>query len=153
MTNPDATMTRIGKGIELHQQGKRESARAVFAQVWIDIGEEAGDALYRCALAHSMADVQDDVHEELVWDLRALEAADLVTEDRAADAGMTGPVAGLYPSLHLNLGECYRKLGDLDRAREQLERGQAAVSSLGDDGYGQLIKGGLDQLGERLASA
>ncbi|HEY5474345.1 MAG TPA: hypothetical protein VIK32_14290, partial [Candidatus Limnocylindrales bacterium] len=70
------------------------------------------------------------------------------------------PVAGFYPSLHLNLGECYRKnlgecyrkLGDLDRAREQLERGQAAAGSLGDDGDGQMIKGGLDRLGERLAS-
>ena len=65
---------------------------------------------------------------------------------------MTRPVAGLYPSLHLNLGECYRKLGDLDRARDQLERGQVAVGS-GDDGFGQMIKGGLDRLGERLASA
>jgi hypothetical protein len=43
--------------------------------------------------------------------------------------------------------------GDLDRAREQLERGQAAVGSLGDDGYGQMIKGGLDRLGEQSASA
>ena len=59
----------------------------------------------------------------------------------------------MYPSLHLNLGECYRKLGDPDHAREQLERGQAAVGSLGDDGYGQMIKGGLDRLAERLASA
>jgi hypothetical protein len=82
-----------------------------------------------------------------------MEAADLMTDERAAQAGVTSPVAGFYPSLHLNLGECYRKLGDLDRAREQLERGQVAVGSLGDDGYGQMIKGGLDRLGERLASA
>jgi hypothetical protein len=26
-------------------------------------------------------------------------------------------VSGLYPSLYLNLGECYRKLGDLANAR------------------------------------
>ena len=114
MTEPDATMTRIGKSIELNQHGEREAARAVFAQVWSDIGEESGDPFHRCALAHSMADVQDDVHDELVWDLRALEAADLMTDERAAQAGVTGPVAGFYPSLHLNLGECYRKLGDLD---------------------------------------
>ena len=99
-----------------------------------------------------MADVQDDVHVELVWDLRALEAADLITEERAAQAGVTSPVAAFYPSLHLNLGECYRKLGNLDLAREHLERGQAAVSSLDDDGYGQMIKGGLHRLGERLVS-
>ena len=123
----------------------------MFAQVWSDTGEGSGDPFNRCALAQSMADVQDDVHDELVWDLRALEAADLMPDERAARAGLTSPVAGFSPSLHLNLGECYRKLGDLDRAREQLERGQAAVGSLGDDGYCQMIKGGLDQLGERLS--
>jgi hypothetical protein len=153
MTEPDATMTRIGKGIELNQHGERKAARAVFAQVWSDIGGESGDPFHCCALAHSMADVQDDVHDELVWDLRALEAADLMTDERATHARATSPVADFYPSLHLNLAECYRKLGNLDVAREHLERGQAAAGSLGDDGYGQMIKGGLDRLAERLASA
>jgi hypothetical protein len=37
--------------------------------------------------------------------------------------------------------------------REPLERGEVAVGSLGDDGYGRMIKGGLDRLGERLAPA
>ena len=53
-----------------------------------------------------------------------------------AKAGVTSHVAGFYQSLHLNLGERYRKLGDLVRARKQFERGQAAVGSLCDDGYG-----------------
>jgi hypothetical protein len=33
---------------------------------------------------------------------------------------VTLPLAGLYPSLHLNLSECDRKVGDLGRAREHL---------------------------------
>jgi hypothetical protein len=49
---------------------EREAARRLFADLWEEIGA-GGDALHRCALAHSMADVQDDVREELVWDLRA----------------------------------------------------------------------------------
>jgi len=151
MTGPDATMTQIGKGIELGRQGEREAARGLFANAWSDMGEESGDPFHRCALAHSMADVQEDVHDELVWDLRALEAADLLTDERAAQAGVTSPVAGFYPSLHLNLGECYRKLGDLEVAREHLERGQAAVGALGNDDYGQMIKSGLNRLAERLA--
>ena len=53
MTEPDPTMTRIGRGIELSQQGEREAARAVFAEVWSDIGGEVGDPFHRCALAHS----------------------------------------------------------------------------------------------------
>jgi len=106
---PDATMTRIGRGMELSYSGERAAARGLFAEVWNDIGAEAGDPLHRCALAHAMADVQDDVQQELVWDLRAPAAADLITGDRAAQAGLSTPVAVFYPSLHLNLGECYRQ--------------------------------------------
>src|ERR1700737_2847531 len=97
-----------------------------------------------------MADVQDDVREELAWDLRALEAADGLTDERVQQAGI-GSVGGLYPSLHLNLGEAYRKLGSVEQARDHLERGRAAVDALGEDGYGRMIKGGLDRLADRLS--
>jgi hypothetical protein len=69
MRVPDATMTRIGRGMELGQRGEREAARVVFAKIWSDIGCDDGDPLHRCAVAHAMADVQDDVREELIWDL------------------------------------------------------------------------------------
>ena len=124
---PDATMTRIGRGIELSQRGERDAARRLFSQLWEEIGGGNGHPLQRCAIAHLMADVQDDVNEELFWDLRALAAAHLVTDEQVAQAGMVNPVAGFCPSLHLNLGKCRRKLGDLDRAREHLERGEATV--------------------------
>jgi hypothetical protein len=59
-------------------------------------------------------------------------------------------VAGFYSSLHLNLSECYRKLGDLARAREHLQQAQATIGALGDDEYGRLIRDGLKQVAERL---
>ncbi|MEO3867729.1 hypothetical protein ABGB18_02740 [Nonomuraea sp. B12E4] len=150
----DPTMTRIGEGVDLHhRQGRPEAARDLFAQIWDDIGGEQGDPLHVCVLAHSMADVQDDTHEELVWDLRALAAADLITNERVAEAGVPLPVAGLYPSLHLNLAECYRKLDDLPRAREHLRQAQATIGTLGDDAYGKLIRDGLERLTERLGHA
>lgn len=149
----DPTITRIGEGVELHHhRGQREAARDLFAQIWDDIGGEQGDPLHVCVLAHAMADVQDDVRQELVWDLRALAAADLITDERAAQAGVTLSVAGLYPSLHLNVGDCYRKLGDLDRAREHLQQARDAIGALGDDEYGQLIRDGLEQLAQQLTS-
>ncbi|WP_151483361.1 hypothetical protein [Streptomyces albicerus] len=128
----DPTIIRIGQAVQLSHSG------------------EQGDPLQRCTLAHAMADVQDDVREELIWDQRALAAADLITDARVAQAGVSLPVAGLYPSLHLDLSECYRKLGDLDRAREHLQRAQETIGTLGDDEYGQLIRNGLEQVAERL---
>lgn len=151
MTQPDATMVRIGHGIELGHRGDRAAARQVFAEVWDDIGGEKGTPFHRCALAHSMADVQDNVHDELIWDLRALQAADLVTDEQAAQAGLSSPVAAFYPSLHLNLGECYRKLGQLDIARDHLGQGQEAAGALPDDGYGRTVKDALQRLAGRLS--
>jgi hypothetical protein len=108
----DPTISRIGQGVEMHHhRGQRAAARDLFAQIWDDIGGEHGDPLHVCVLAHAMADVQDDVHQELVWDLRALAAADLVTDERVAQAGVSLPVAGLYPSLHLNLGRVLPQAG------------------------------------------
>lgn len=149
----DPTITRIGEGVTLHHhQGQRAAAHEMFARIWDDIGGEQGDPLHVCVLAHAMADVQDDVQRELIWDLRALAAADLITEERVAEAGVTLSVAGLYPSLYLNVGECYRKLGDIDRAREHLQRARDTIGALGDDEYGQLIRSGLEHLAQQLAT-
>lgn len=146
----DQTIIQIGQAVQLSHQGERGAARVLFAEIWTEIGGEQGDPLHICTLAHAMADVQDDVNQELVWDQRALAAAEVLTDARLADAGVTLSVAGLYPSLHLNLSECYRKLGDLDRAREQLQQAQATIGALGDDEYAQMIRDGLRQVAERL---
>ncbi|HKN54134.1 MAG TPA: hypothetical protein VJX66_16650 [Amycolatopsis sp.] len=146
----DPTLTRIGEAVQLSHQGERDAARELFERIWDEIGGELGDPLHRCTLAHAMADVQDDVRQELLWDQRALTAASLLTDERLAEAGLTLPVAGLYPSLHLNLCECYRKLGDLGRAREHLQQAQATIGALSDDGYARMIRGGLERVAERL---
>ncbi|AXB43205.1 hypothetical protein [Amycolatopsis albispora] len=148
----DPTIVRIGEAVRRAHQGEREAARAVFAEIWAQIGGDAGDPLHRCTLAHAMADVQDDVREELAWDQRALTAAALLTDDRLAEAGVALPAAGLFPSLHLNLSECYRKLGELDLAREHLRRARATIGALGDDAYGRLIRDGLERVAGALAA-
>jgi hypothetical protein len=64
-TEPDPIMIGIGEGIAKSQAGDRARARSIFNAVWEQIGDD-GDPLHRCALAHSMADVQDDPRQELV---------------------------------------------------------------------------------------
>jgi hypothetical protein len=139
-------MARIGAAMA---QGP-DDARRLLAEIWADDG---ADALHRVAVAHHLADLQSDPHDELAWDRRALAAADAVTDDRVEAAGIAAPVRAFYPSLHLNLGESFRKVGDLAAARDQLARGRASVDALPDDGYGRLIRTGLDDLAARLGES
>jgi hypothetical protein len=149
VTQPDDVMTAVGRGIGLGQSGQRAEARELFAQLWQQV-TDTGDPFHRCAIAHSMADVQDDPHAELTWDLRALDAADAMTDERVLAAGGAAPVSSFYPSLHLNLGEVYRKLGDLDEARTHLRLGQEAAKAFGTDGYATMVIDGLTALAKRI---
>lgn len=75
-----------------------------------------------------------------VPDLSAVQTADGFTDKRTIQAEGTSRVAGFYPSLHLTVGECYEKLGDVDRAREHLELGLETIGFRADDRYGATIK-------------
>jgi hypothetical protein len=142
-------MAAIHAGLQLHIPGDRPAALARFAELWAEIGE-GGDPLHRCALAHYMADVRDDPAEELEWDLRALRAADSLTDDRAKTYHASLAVEGFYPSLHLNLGEDYRKVGEVALAREHLELARAKLDALGENDHAAGIRAALDGLAQRL---
>ncbi len=103
----------------------------------------------RCVLAHYLADLEPDLADEVRWDEIALEEFSQVHENDLSPVGMAS-AAGLAPSLHLNLGEGYRRQGCITRAREHLALGRTAAGALGDDGYSTMIRKGLDGLGGRL---
>lgn len=147
----DVVMGRIGQVIMLLHGGDREEARNRFAGLWDEIGE-AGDALHRCTLAHYMADTQDDPEDELLWDLRALAAAEGLDPDegRAARHASTVAVRGFYPSLHLSLAADYLKLERREAARLHLLRARTAAGALADDGYGDGVRAAIERLEWRL---
>lgn len=120
-------------------------SREALTALWPDLT----DPLHRCALAHVLADLQAAPRDELLWDTRALEAARELTDDRLQPLGI--PLAAFFPSLHLNLGECHRKLGQLAEAREHLAEAQERLPALPEDGYGTMIRRGVEGLAERLA--
>ncbi|MFI9831249.1 hypothetical protein ACIHIX_26630 [Streptomyces sp. NPDC051913] len=146
---PDAVMTRIGQVVMLHHAGDREEARHRFLDLWAEIGED-GDPLHRCTLAHYMADAQDDPSDELAWDLRALTAAEELTDDRLAEHESTLAVRALYPSLHLNLAADYVKLDRSDAARTHLHRARGAADALAHDSYGDGVRAAISRLELRL---
>ncbi|MER6163454.1 hypothetical protein [Streptomyces violaceorubidus] len=150
---PDAVLTRIGQVAMLHHAGDREEARHRFLGLWAEIGEH-GDALHRCTLAHYLADTQDDPAEELAWDLRALSAAEELTQGPPADAHEgTSAARALYPSLHLNVAADYDRLGHREAARLHLGRARAAARSLAPGRYGEGVRASIDRLEQRLDRA
>lgn len=149
-TAPDAVMTRIGQVVMLHHAGDREEARHRFLELWAEIGAD-GTPLHRCTLAHYMADTQDDPADELAWDLRALTAAEELTDDRLAAREGAPAVRALYPSLHVNLAADYLKLGRNGAARTHVRRARGAAGALGDDGYGRGVRAAITRLELRLA--
>lgn len=145
-------LARIGAGIELAHRGKHHDARALFARTWDELGP-GGDPFHRALAAHHLAAAHDDdPAEALRWNLRALHAAYLATDDRAGAGGFPISIRGLYPLLHLNLAESYRRLGDLPRARDHLRQGRLWTGAMREDAYGHRIRAGLDRLADRLQS-
>ncbi|MGW2817163.1 hypothetical protein [Streptomyces sp. NPDC001415] len=145
----DIVMTRIGQAMMLLHGGDREEARNRFGALWTEIGED-GDALHRCTLAHYMADAQDDAGDELAWDLRALAAADGLSQERLTEHHAWLAVRAFYPSLHLNLAADYMKLHRPQEARLHLDRAHAALDALSDDAYGNDIREAVRRLERQL---
>ena len=146
MTDWTEIVAAVGEALT----GDRTHARQRLLASWADTGE--ADHAERCVLAHYLADLEDDLDAEVAWDERALAAHRHVRDADLAPVGIPA-AAGLAPSLHLNLGDGYLRQGRLPDARAQLDAATAVVDVLADDGYGAMIRGGLDGLRRRLAAA
>ncbi|WP_068269525.1 hypothetical protein [Aldersonia kunmingensis] len=141
----DPVMTRITTAVSAFHQGDREAARATMLSVWREV-TPAGDPLHRCTLAHYLADMYDDAAQALMWDTRALDAADALTDERAQRHHAALSVAGFYPSLHLNLADNLRRLGSFTAAAEHLAAAKDRIDSLADDEYGAIIRTALTEV-------
>jgi hypothetical protein len=142
----DPVMARIVRAQQRAVDGDRVGAAELMTVVWADIGGEHGDPLHAVTLAHYLADLQDDPAAELEWDLRALHAADGLTDERARRYHHSLAVRGFYPSLHLNLAADYAKLGDAASARRHLDRAEAALADLPAGDYADMIVGAVARL-------
>lgn len=139
-------MARIVAAVERGRSGGRMAARRALEALWNEIGEGDDDAFHRCVLAHFMADLQDDARAELHWDERALVAVASVTDERAQEYDASLHVRGFMPSLYLSVADDHRRLGDMERAREFVELARSVSDVLGDDPYGMVVKGVLEDI-------
>ncbi|MBT9256504.1 hypothetical protein KMZ32_13825 [Phycicoccus sp. MAQZ13P-2] len=127
--------------------GEREAGRARMLAAWEGTG--SGDHAHRCVLAHYLADLEPELVDEVAWDEVALREHAHLADDALAPVGIPS-AAALAPSLHLNLGDGYRRQGRVVEARRELEAAETAAHLLGDDGYGELLRGGIERLRARL---
>jgi hypothetical protein len=125
------------KGMDLEGEGKNEEAAAVFLQAW----EQANNGKEKFTAAHYVARHQPTIADKLTWDKTALELAMKIEDDS---------VKGAYPSLYLNIAKGYEDLEEYEKATENYELALSHSHFLRDDGYGNMIKGGVENGLERI---
>ena len=144
--NGDEMMAAITAAIGLGHAGDRVAARDELERLW----GETDDALHRCTIAHFVADLQDSVADELMWDERALAVAADLTDERAQQHDASFQVRAFLPSLHLNLADAHRRLGNVPEAHRHLAAADVDIDSLPDDDYGRLILIGREKIRRAL---
>ena len=118
------------QGMEMEGAGKPEEAREIFEQAW----NESKDDFEKFTSAHYVARHQQSVADKLKWDETALYHAMKIDAPQIKDT---------YPSLYLNIAKCYEDLGDRENARKNYELAFSFTHLLADDGYGNMIRGGI----------
>ncbi|WP_374982476.1 hypothetical protein [Streptomyces fradiae] len=146
----DPTMKAIGQAVAEAREGDDVAARRKLLRLWSAVGV-TGDPLHRCTLAHHLADLYEDPAQALAWDIRALDAAGAVTDQRVQQHHAALHIAGFHPSLHLNLADDYRRLGSFEAAAEHLHAAAESAPALPLDGYGALLRTAIRQVGEAVA--
>lgn len=123
-------------GMELEGNGSVQEAVDIFYDAWT-IAESDFD---KAIAAHYVARHQESVQEKLEWDALALEHALRDTNDSCKS---------LLPSLYLNIAKCYEDLNDYHNARKNYEQAWTLAAYLPDDGYGTMIRNGIQKGLER----
>jgi hypothetical protein len=124
-------------GMLLEGEGKSEAASKLFHQAWND----ATNDLEKLTAAHYVARHQKSVADKLKWDETALNLALNINNEDIKDT---------YPSLYLNIGKCYEDLKDLAKAHENYLLALNYAALLPNDGYGNMIKSGINRGIERV---
>lgn len=146
----DPVLNRISEALDLFNAGRRAEARQAFAAIWNDI-ENDGDPFHQCVLSHYMANAQDEPEAELMWNRRALAAADRIVKARPDEASLS--VLSLYPSLHLNLADALFRAGNIPDASRHVFLARQASDALADDAHGKMVRGAIESLTARIPVA
>ncbi|WP_394677813.1 hypothetical protein [uncultured Sphingobacterium sp.] len=136
--DPDNHVVKLcAQGMDI--EGKPEEASKLFTQAW----NEAINDFERFIAAHYIARHQKSVADKLKWDETALHLAQEIKDNDVSEA---------FPSLYLNIAKCYEDLGDVENAEKNYQSALSFTDKLSDDGYGNMIRGGILNGIKRLKS-
>jgi hypothetical protein len=134
----NAVIKLCAEGMDLEGQGKRAEAAKLFEQAW----HQAHTDLEKYVAAHYVARHQDGTAGKLKWDETALDFALKISCDG---------IKGSLPSLYLNIANDHEQLHDFKKANEIYHLALSFADFLLDDGYGNMIRGGIKNGIERVA--
>lgn len=119
-------------GMQKEGEGKPLEAKQLFYEAW----EKAASPVEQFTAAHYVARRQSTVEEKLTWDEKCLAIA-LTIEEESMKAN--------YPSLYLNVAKGFEDTGNLEDARKNYTLALSYTTYLPDDGYGNMIKAGINK--------
>ena len=136
--DPNNNVVKLcAQGMDMEGKGRPEEASRLFLQAW----NEATNDFEKFTAAHYVARHQNSVTDKLKWDETALQLALQINNNTVKVA---------FPSLYLNIAKCYEDLNDFDNARKNFDLALSFANLLPDDGYGNMVKGGILKGLERL---
>lgn len=137
--DPNNKIVKIcAEGMAAEGKGENETAFTLFKQAWT----EAGDDFEKFIAAHYVARHQTSVEDKLKWDETCLQLAKKLNDES---------VKTFYPSLYLNIGKCYEDLNEIENARTNYQLASSFAHYLPDDGYGKMIRSGIEAGIERVS--
>lgn len=136
--DPNNNIVKLcAQGMDFEGQGKSDEASKLFIQAW----NESTNDFEKFTAAHYVARHQKNIADKLKWDETALQLALKINDDS---------IQGTYPSLYLNIAKCHEDLNDFDRAKKNYDLALSFTNLLPDNGYGNMVKGGIVKGIERV---
>jgi tetratricopeptide (TPR) repeat protein len=126
------------EGMQAEAEGRLEDALGLFLQAWA----ARQDDFDACIAAHYVARHQKKPEDTLHWNHLALEHAEAAGDER---------VQGFYPSLYLNMGWSYEKLGDPEEAGKYYELAAARLEDLPAGPYRDTVQEGINNGRKRVS--
>jgi tetratricopeptide (TPR) repeat protein len=136
LSNPVVALCAQGMTVD----GTPQEAIRLFEQAWAIRADDFDAAV----AAHFLARHQFTDAATLHWNVLAVQHAEAVSDDRAAE---------LLASLYLNLGDSHARLGQHASARTAAQRAADHLATLAPGGYRDFVAMGIERLTQRLESA